>query len=310
MRGSLLLPLFVYQMLCVFNPEHDLCLANGNCHYVPPASALAFAKAACGIMGVVYPSAICLPVSRVGEMYRGTDDDQIVPWGWNMTLKYDLLRQGVSKSLLPSDSKLEQWRELQHRTTLLPLQPSSRVVTTEAEVESMLYECSELVLKAPWSGSGRGLRWVSGRLGDHDKAWLHKVVREQRCAIAEPRWKVKYDYALEYRVNNGRLTFVGFSLFESTNGVYRFNHLLDDETICRRVGITSAQCDELSQWLETNVVPYYEGPLGVDCICDDDGQHHISEINLRHTMGLIAHVYLLQHPEAEGSRFSPMDFVG
>ena len=26
----------------IFNPEHDLCLANGSPHYLPPASALKF----------------------------------------------------------------------------------------------------------------------------------------------------------------------------------------------------------------------------------------------------------------------------
>ena len=295
-------------MLCLFNPEHDLCLANGSRHYVPPASALAFAALSCGLMQCVYPLAVCLPVSEAGEGYRTTGDETLVPWGWNITLKYDLLRQGIPECLMPSDSTLLQWRNLQHRTTLLPLQPDSRAVTDVAEVADMLSRHTDIVLKAPWSGSGRGLRWVSHRLTDHDKAWLDKVVREQRCAIAEPRWAVEYDYALEYRIEGAGLTFVGFSLFDSANGVYRGNRLMSDESVCQLVGFTAQLRAVIEQWLQANIVPYYHGPLGVDCILDKEGCHHISEINLRHTMGLVAHEYLRWHPEAEGSRLSPMDF--
>ena len=292
-------------MICVFNPEHDLCLANGSRHYVPPASAVAFAASACGLMRCLYPSAVCLSAADAGRMYSLTGDEPIVPWGWNATLKYDLLRQGLPDRLMPSDSTLDHWRQLQHRTTLLPLQPHSRAVTDVAEVADMLSRHADIVLKAPWSGSGRGLRWVSGRLSDQDKSWLAKVVREQRCAIAEPRWQVKYDYALEYQIHNDSLSFVGFSLFESANGVYRCNRLLTDEAISRLVGFTASHRAHLERWLLTNIVPHYRGPLGVDCICDADGLHHISEINLRHTMGHVAHAYLSLHPEAQGSIFTP-----
>ena len=296
-------------MICIFNPEHDLCLANGNRHYMPPSSALAFAASSCGLMRFLYPMSDCVPAARVGDVYRRTGDIQLIPWGWNAVLKQSLLRQGIPEHLMPSDSLLDLWRQLQHRTTLLPLQPDSRAVTTVAEVEALLSRHSDMVLKAPWSGSGRGLRWVCRTLSDHDKGWLLKVVKEQRCAIAEPRWSVKYDFALEYSVENGLLSFVGFSLFETANGVYRGNRLLPDDDIARMVGFSTAQRGPLESWLQNTIVPHYQGPLGVDCICDTAGLIHISEINLRHTMGLVAHEYLRHFPQKAGSRFMPMDFV-
>lgn len=297
-------------MICIFNPEHDLCLANGNKHYMPPASALAFAASSCGLMRCLYPTAECVPAARVGDVYRRTGDGQLLPWGWNAVLKQSLLRQGIPEHLMPSDSLLALWRQLQHRTTLLPLQPYSHAVTTVAEVEALLSRHSDMILKAPWSGSGRGLRWVSHTLSTHDKGWLLKVIKEQRCAIAEPRWSVQYDFALEYRVENGLLTFVGFSLFETANGVYRGNRLLPDDAIARLVGFSTAQHTLLQTWLQNTIVPHYQGPLGVDCICDTDGHIHISEINLRHTMGLVAHEYLRHFPQKAGSHFVPTNFVG
>ena len=296
-------------MICIFNPEHDLCLANGSKHYMPPASALAFAASSYGLMHCLYPLADCVPTANAGDVYRSTGDGQLVPWGWNAVLKQSLLRQGLPEHLMPSDGILDRWRQMQHRTTLLPLQPDSRAVTSVAEVESFLSQHPDMVLKAPWSGSGRGLRWVSHALSDHDKGWLVKVVKEQRCAIAEPRWSVQYDYALEYMVDGNGLSFVGFSLFESANGVYRCNRLLSDEAIRQLVGFPSTLRLTLESWLLNTIVPHYHGPLGVDCICDVDGHHHISEINLRHTMGLVAHEYLRWHPDAEDSRFFPMDFM-
>ena len=49
-------------LLCIFNPEHDLCLAKGRAHYVPPRSAVEFACRDASIMSVLYPDAVCTSV--------------------------------------------------------------------------------------------------------------------------------------------------------------------------------------------------------------------------------------------------------
>ena len=48
--------------LCVFNPEHDLCLAKGRWNYIPPRSAVEFACRDASIMSVLYPDAVCTSV--------------------------------------------------------------------------------------------------------------------------------------------------------------------------------------------------------------------------------------------------------
>lgn len=253
-------------------------------------------------MQILYPDARCLSVY---DDVLSAQFDRVVPWGWNLTLKYGLLKQGVSVSLMPSDEMLARWRMLQHRTTILPLQLQSCAATTAEEVSSMVGQYRSVVMKAPWSGAGRGLRWVTDWLGEQDILWLNKVVREQRCVIVEPRRQVVADFALEYSIGEDGLRFLGYSLFESAHGVYQGNRLLPDDVIRRRVGITDAERQGLEDWLTAHVAPFYQGPLGVDFILDTEGRRHLSEMNLRHTMGWVAHEYLSQHPEAEGSLFNP-----
>jgi hypothetical protein len=294
--------------IAIFNPEHDLCLANGRAHYVPPQSAVDFARQGASLMQILYPEAHCTSVyDSLQFSLPSFQSVELLPWGWNLTLKSQLLRQGVPEHIMPSDSTLSDWRALQHRSSWLPLQPHSHAVTTAGEVEALLAHNPDLVMKAPWSGSGRGLRWVRGRLSDHDRTWLDKVVGGQQCVIVEPRWEIRYDYALEYRIDGTGLTFVGFSLFDTAHGVYRGNRLLPDEAIACRVGFSPTLRTSVERWLLEHVAPRYHGPLGVDCICDCEGHHHVAEINLRHTMGMVAHAYLCAHPEAEGSIFTPSE---
>ena len=110
--------------LCIFNPEHDLCLANGDRNFVPPASALDFASGNASLMGILYPDARCASVADdLQPLVAEGSVDRIVAWGWDARLKQALLKQGVPQSLLPPDEQLERIRELQHRSTILPLQP-------------------------------------------------------------------------------------------------------------------------------------------------------------------------------------------
>lgn len=291
-------------MICIFNPEHDLCLANGSPHYMPPESARRFAQQGALLMKILYPDAQdCISVANIPHYFgshSATIASRIIPWGWNAVLKEHLLSQGISESLLPSDKELEGLRNLQHRSTLLPLQPDSRAVTSPLEVKDLLLQHRNLVLKAPWSGSGRGLRWVSTGMTDHDLRWFEKIVRTQQCVLAQPRLCVAEEFAVEYMVRSNRLELMGFSLFVSSNGVYKANLLLPDEAIRQRVRFSLAEQEVLESWLRANVVGQYHGPLGVDYIHTPDGHNHLSELNFRHTMGMVAHQLLLRNPALQG----------
>ena len=115
----------------IFNPEHDLCLANGSPHYLPPASALKF-RADChrqveqwleGIMGeapleapmpAVHLAAVPPPAAADKRAPYG-NADIIVPWGWNSVLVKQLRQEGVPEHLLPNEEYLNLIREYSRR---------------------------------------------------------------------------------------------------------------------------------------------------------------------------------------------------
>lgn len=270
--------------LCVFNPEHDLCLAKGRWNYVPPRSAVDFARRDASLMSVLYPDAECTSVYNFQYSILHSQLDEITAWGWDAVVKHELLKRGIPAALLPSDDEINTIRELQHRSTVLPLQPDCHEVHSIEDMESLLKKSEHWVMKAPWSGAGRGLRWVHGTLSAIDRDWLVKTVAAQRCVIAELRREVVADLALEYMDG----AFFGYSYFKTGSGVYKENVPWKDEQIEAAFPVREAR-SRIEPWLAANVWPRYHGPLGVDLMVCADGSIHVSEINFRHTMGMIAH---------------------
>ena len=279
--------------LCIFNPEHDLCLAKGRAHYVPPRSAVQFALRDAGLMRPLYPGAQCFSVydPRLPDVMQTpafrSAAVPVVAWGWDAVVKHELLKRGAPPSLLPTDEAIATIRRLQHRSTILPLQDGCLEVRSADAMDALLAEREHWVLKAPWSGAGRGLRWVHGRLTPIDRDWIAKTAAGQQCVIAEPRREVQADVALEYM--SGR--FAGYSLFRTGSGVYKENVMWSDARIAEMFRNTALarQKARVEEWLAAHVWPCYDGPLGIDLMVCADGGVHVAEMNVRHTMGMVAH---------------------
>ena len=320
-------------MLAIFNPEHDLCLANGDANYVPPASALRFARQEAHLMKSIYGDgceACAAEDVRLTQAFKhsGTQafEQSIVAWGWDASLVRRLIKRGVPRELMPTDEQLATIRRLSHRRTALSaakacgFKPMGEEAFRLSEVQTLLDRHRRVVLKAPWSGSGRGLRWVDNALSAHDADWLEKLLATQGSVIVEPRCEVVQDFALEYYIGGqGReaysstqalqnsstqafkqssISFKGYSWFETQNGVYRENRLLSDDEILRRLSayipiekLISAK-SAIETWLAAEVEPQYEGPLGIDMFvykaADGYALNPMVEINFRHTMGHVA----------------------
>ena len=280
----------------IFNPEHDLCIANGDENFVPPRSAVGFAKENIDLSE---------HLKRSNKQRR-----QIVPWGWNHSLKKRLINEGIDPATLPSEEDLQFIRTHSRREFALDVHsqlisdapqvigPDYRIVATSInEREEFISANGSAVLKSPLSGSGKGIRFIRERLSESDEGWCRKTLAKQGSVIAEQRFEIIKECAVLFECHNEGIDFIGYSLFESRNGAYSKNILASNEDIEDIVAeyiprdTLIAVREDLKNILADTLVGHYEGFLGVDqIICQTDSPVFIpvSEINLRMTMGLIA----------------------
>ena len=284
------------EQIYIFNPEHDLCIANGDENFVPPRSALGFAKENTDLSD---------SLKRPNKQRR-----QIIPWGWNHSLKKRLINEGVDPVTLPSEDDLQFIRAHSRREFALNVHsrlncegsqiigPEYRIVAASvSEIEAFISANGSAVLKSPLSGSGKGIRFVRDRLSDSDKGWCRKTIDKQGSVIVERRFEIIKECAMLIECHHEGIDFIGYSLFESKNGAYSKNILASNEDIEDTIAeyipreTLIAIREKLISILADTLVGHYEGFLGVDqIICQAESPIFIpvSEINLRMTMGLIA----------------------
>ena len=284
------------KQIYIFNPEHDLCIANGDENFVPPRSAVGFAKENIDLSE---------HLKRPNKQRR-----QIIPWGWNHSLKKRLINEGIDPATLPSEEELQFIRTHSRREFALDVHsrlscmnsqvigPDYRIVATSInEIEEFISANGSAVLKSPLSGSGKGIRFIRERLSESDEGWCRKTLAKQGSVIAEQRFEIIKECAVLFECHNEGIDFIGYSLFESRNGAYSKNILASNEDIEDIVAeyiprdTLIAVREDLKNILADTLVGHYEGFLGVDqIICQTHSPVFIpvSEINLRMTMGLIA----------------------
>ena len=284
------------KQIYIFNPEHDLCIANGDENFVPPRSAVGFAKENMDLSGYL---------KRPNKQSR-----QIVPWGWNHSLRKRLINEGIDPSTLPSDEELQFIRTHSRREFALDVHsrincgdsqvigPDYRIVASSVgDIEAFISANGSAVLKSPLSGSGKGVRFIRERLSESDEGWCRKILNKQGSVIVERRFEIIKECAMLFECHHEGIDFIGYSLFESRNGAYCKNILASNEDIEDVIaGYISRDTliairENLTAIFADSLVGYYEGFLGVDMmICQSDSHVFVpvSEINLRMTMGLIA----------------------
>lgn len=256
---------------------------------------------------------------RPGFVIRNSELISIQPWGWDRAVRRELERMGFAEPLLPSAGQIDQIRLLSHRRTsaqLLPLLQMEGTVgeafecTTLEQVAELLQRYGRLVLKAPWSSSGRGVRFVAmdnGQLTMNN--WIANVLKTQGSIMAEPYYNKVKDFGMEFEVDaEGRIRYLGLSLFHTVNGAYEGNILATEsvkrEMISRYVSVDLL--DRIKQHIIDRLrLPGYVGPFGIDMMIVKSigngnhnsqlsivncqlGLHPCVEINLRRTMGHVA----------------------
>lgn len=332
-----------------FNPEHDMAMANFTPYYKAPAEIKRMAADMSVLPawyaekgGWVKVNNLCHVEEWESPLFPSDiswTENWISmpcsPWGWNPALVYSL-QKVISSGFLPDEKRLHKLRYLAGRqrcTEILqefsdfPLICGDADVCTSIEsVRSFVDIQGEVILKSPWSGSGRGLARVSPSTWSKPiEGWISRIIRTQGAVMAEPFYSKVTDFAMEFHVSQeGKVCFAGYSLFETdTFGNYKANLLLPNEEIERRISLyvpvifLNEVREKLIKKLSALLKDCYVGYLGVDMmICVQDGNyklHPCVEINLRMNMGVVARLifdryvvhnsqgrYITEHYRADG----------
>ena len=338
--------------LYIFNPEHDLALASGETNYMAPASARQMANdlallpvwyAETG-SAVLAPSAYNLDYLKAMKGLLDVElitapevanekDWEFSPWGWDPAVRKRLLTLGANDPALPSDEYMASLRAYSHRlqaVKLLPKLQLNEYFCGESFYLNTLAACSTFVegreaclLKAPLSGSGKGLNWCKGIFTSFISGWCARVVASQGGVVGEPIYNKVEDFAMEfYSDGRGQVVFAGYSVFHTgASGMYAGNELLSDEKILQKLSAYVPQEEftklriRLEEELSDLLGSFYRGYLGVDmmiCHFPDEAPvyriHPCVEINLRMNMGVVARLLTDRYLAADAEGVFRIDY--
>ena len=317
----------IFMQLHLFNPENDLALANGDPNFVAPTSARRLARdlAALPIWWSEPEDLILIG----GKTDHWAEVQACAPWGWSPEVKNRFLKLGINESLLPDEQQLEHIRALSHRRTSieiirrlaedgsypyeLPAEPQE--LFSIADVDSFIRTMDSVVLKTPWSSSGKGLCWSDQVNSFNREQWLKPVFKKIGSVVGERVYEKILDFAMIFSAQaDGSVVFAGYSLFDTdTKGAYQGNRLLSNEAIEAILSdyvALSQLCQlerSLIRILSDSISSAYIGYLGVDMmICQTASGyllHPCVELNLRMTMGAVARLFYDKHTCGGEGRF-------
>ncbi len=311
----------------LFNPEHDLALAHGAHNYTAPPFARQLRHDLRLLPAWVAPagSFIAIPDDAPIEEDRrwlldhhlditpvpisGIADlgpCRIHPWGWDATLRHQLLACGVSSDFLPTEADLDWIRRLSHRRVTIavhealdmPAVPRPAELASLQDIVAFMNGNPGCYLKMPWSGSGKGIYRVIDPQGDrHVLHWIEGALRRQGSLLCEVGMDKVQDFAVECECRDCKTLLTGYSVFDSdfhsqfaTGRVGPREEL--HQFLLNRYPALDHVVEQVLLVLDSMVATHYNGPLGVDMMlyCADDGNLALNpcvEVNLRMTMGMV-----------------------
>ena len=295
--------------LHIFNPGHDEALAAGTPYYTHTRAARRLADNLWELPKIwAEADDIVVAESRLKTANLPWDDiESISPWGWDAALVHTLRQAGAPKRLLPSDTALERIRLISSRQTtvrlisLIDTPCESRWCTSISEISEAISQWGNIVAKAPWSSSGRGIITLEGEVSDSQERRIARILERQGAVEVEPQYKNFTDFAMEFRADGrGNIAYEGLSVFQtSTSGEYTGNIIsptLHAAQTLRDISLSST-ISNLTTHLSHIIGKDYCGILGVDAMLIDTNEttapeniviNPCVEVNLRHTMGWVA----------------------
>ena len=322
--------------LLVFNPEHDLALAANLSNFTAPHAGRQL-RADLGFVPAIWAAADdFVLVENVEDAERRflrltrrpfgrfiakdllckLQFSAVDVWGWDLAIRAYLLRWGVEAVVMPTVTQIDAIRQLSHRRYAMQLLERLQMPGTigrSCETDQMemiadrLQSGEHLVVKAPWSSSGRGVRFMEGDMNIYDKGWVRHVIEKQGSVMVEPYYNKVKDFGMEF-VSDGKglVSYVGLSLFQTSNGAYTGNILASEDEkehmISRYISVDLLKAirQKICTLMGVLLKDRYAGAFGIDMMVvrRDDGDgfllHPCVEINLRRTMGHVA-ISLTEH---------------
>ena len=193
---------------------------------------------------------------------------------------------------------------------------------TLAEIR-LLSEKENIVVKAPWSSSGKGVLFIpKGEITCKEEEVLSGILRKQGYVMVEKRLNRVLDFAMEFEMDRlFHLNFLGYSVFQtSRRGEYEGNTVASNSSLegiiakYTGTGFLREIREQLEKVVTTVFHGKYVGYMGVDMMIyeDESGEFGIQpcvEINLRYNMGIVSIAlqrYLQESVEGVFNiRFSP-----
>ncbi|MDR0231476.1 MAG: hypothetical protein LBI82_05080 [Dysgonamonadaceae bacterium] len=335
-------------MLHYFNPGHETAVLNASPHYTPAANQvkmqrdLAFLPAwytgssndfvwiednlTADFVSSIEPlNHLAKPVSTNDILKKKhlLSGIEVSPWGISpQVLKFSKILSDHHELNLQLPQWKNEYSELCSRQTakkglefIIKNQPeiSNDIVpqffTTIEDIENAVTSSRvELLAKAPYSSSGRGLLWLPpGNLHQSEKQIISGILKKQSFISIEKVLDKRTDFAMLFHSDGlGKVEFTGLSLFETNKkGVYDKNILISQDEIqsklatCIDAVLLEKVKNTLIQFLNQTFGCVYKGCIGIDMMIYADSSlrgakqrsnllHPCVEINMRNTMGLLS----------------------
>ena len=279
----------------------------------------------------------CKPVTW--EKAQLLSFSELKPWGWSPRV-HNLLKDLKSRCNEQfKESVMSTWsderRDLYSRrmaatclTEMVQAIPclGKDIIPSEcntlAEIR-LLSEKENIVVKAPWSSSGKGVLFIpKGEITCKEEEVLSGILRKQGYVMVEKRLNRVLDFAMEFEMDRlFHLNFLGYSVFQtSRRGEYEGNTVASNSSLegiiakYTGTGFLREIREQLEKVVTTVFHGKYVGYMGVDMMIyeDESGKFGIQpcvEINLRYNMGIVSIAlqrYLQESVEGVFNiRFSP-----
>lgn len=318
-----------------FNPGHETAVNNASPYYTPPANIAAMQEELSFLPAwyadredkvlvdskeeIYYSSltekfsALAQPISQNElKLYRDVD---VSLWGvspqairyfeeLNKDLDINLDIPEWSEEYKYLNSRLAARDCLSELINSIPLLSQAVIpqfYTNLDDINRALDSSShQLLAKAPYSSSGRGLLWLpTTGLTRTENQILHGILKKQGNVSIERVLDKQMDFAMEFIADGkGNIAFAGYSLFyTNAKGGYEANYIGSQKSIMEQlsekisVDLLDSVKNKLIDILSKKVTTLYNGCIGVDMLIYlEDNEYKLQpcvEINMRYNMGFL-----------------------